>query len=452
MKIVRALILAALAGAILLGSVFYGFLVREEKLPPFETMEQWHYALRQDRDLRALVFRLRGKEQGTQWHRADPPRGASTGMLSADELEQLAAIGYLSGSEAAPSTTGVTHVSDAASPGLNLYNSGHGTEAILTDLRGEVLHTWQLSFEEAFPDTVPPAGSTSPEHWRRVLLLPNGDLLALFEGLGMIRIDKDSKLLWSSERGEHHDMQVTPDGRIWVLTRTAHVNESFNPKRPILEDFVTVLSPEGDELASVSILDAFQASHFASLLEFCEPSGDIFHTNSLEVLDGRFAERSSALAAGNVLLSLNHLNAVVIMDFDKAEIVWALTGFSNHQHDAELTPEGNLLFLDNRGNGGFSKVVELDPASHALVWGYFGDERNGFVTEASGAQQRLPNGNTLIIESNAGRAFEVDRDGLIAWEFFNPHRAGDDGELIATLFDVQRIPPDFPLDWLGEAP
>lgn len=37
-------------------------------------------------------------------------------------------------------------------------------------------------------------------------------------------------------------------------------------------------------------------------------------------------------------------------------------------------------------------------------------------------------------------AFEVTRDGSIVWEFYNPHRAGDQDEFIATLFRVVRIP------------
>jgi hypothetical protein len=37
-----------------------------------------------------------------------------------------------------------------------------------------------------------------------------------------------------------------------------------------------------------------------------------------------------------------------------------------------------------------------------------------------GGAQRLPNGNTLITESDKGRAFEVTREGEIVWDFYNP--------------------------------
>jgi hypothetical protein len=55
----------------------------------------------------------------------------------------------------------------------------------------------------------------------------------------------------------------------------------------------------------------------------------------------------------------------------------------------------------------------------------------------------LWNGNTLITESENGRAIEVTRGGRVVWEFNSPHRAGPRSELVATLFEVLRLPPDF---------
>ena len=69
-----------------------------------------------------------------------------------------------------------------------------------------------------------------------------------------------------------------------------------------------------------------------------------------------------------------------------------------------------------------------------------------------GSSERLPNGNTLISESNRGRAIEVTPDKQIVWEFINPHRAGENNELIATLFEVVRLDPRFPLDWVETNP
>jgi len=57
----------------------------------------------------------------------------------------------------------------------------------------------------------------------------------------------------------------------------------------------------------------------------------------------------------------------------------------------------------------------------------------------AGSCQRLPNGNTLITDSEKGRALEITAEKQPVWEFVSPHRAGTRGELVATLFEVVRI-------------
>jgi hypothetical protein len=75
-----------------------------------------------------------------------------------------------------------------------------------------------------------------------------------------------------------------------------------------------------------------------------------------------------------------------------------------------------------------------------------------FFSNFCGTAERLPNGNTLIVESDNGRAFEVTSAGAIVWEFHNPHRAGEEGEFIARLFDLVRLPPEFPTAWIEPSP
>ena len=52
----------------------------------------------------------------------------------------------------------------------------------------------------------------------------------------------------------------------------------------------------------------------------------------------------------------------------------------------------------------------------------------------------LPNGDTLVTDSEGGRAFEVTAAGEVVWRFDSPHRAPDRPELVATLFEVLRVP------------
>ncbi len=67
-----------------------------------------------------------------------------------------------------------------------------------------------------------------------------------------------------------------------------------------------------------------------------------------------------------------------------------------------------------------------------------------------GINHRLPNGNTLIVESGNGRTFGVTPQKEIVWEFYNPHRAGENNELIAMLPQMIRIPGGALPNWLSK--
>jgi hypothetical protein len=141
-----------------------------------------------------------------------------------------------------------------------------------------------------------------------------------------------------------------------------------------------------------------------------------------------------------VLVSLRNFHTVAAIDLEREVVDWALHGPWQLQHEPVLTPEGTLLLFDNQGLGRHSRVLELDPSTQRILWSYRGDEENGFFSATLGSCQRLPNGNTLITESEAGRAFEVTRENEIVWEFRNPARSGEKGDLVATLFEISRLP------------
>jgi hypothetical protein len=366
-------------------------------------------------------------------------------------MEKLLALGYLAGSVRAPDEEGVTfHAREAAYAGFNFILSGHGPEAILMDMEGNTLHTWRRAFREIWPDRDKRNWYRGDLYWRRGHLFPNGDVLAIFDGLGLIKIDKNSNLLWAYSGEAHHDLFVTDDGLIYVLTHEETIIPQISSTNRVLEDFVTVLDSHGNEIRKVSLFDSLRNSSYAFLLKAAREKGDIFHTNTIEVLDGRLEHRSEKFRAGNVLVSIHGLHAIGVVDLDAKEMVWGLTGSWRLQHQPTFLANGNLLLFDNLGMRRRSRVLEIDPFSGETVWTYQAEQPGEFFTFSCGSSERLPNGNTLITESDNGRAIEVTPEKMIVWEYINPHRAGPKDELIATLFEVIRLGPDFPLDWMGE--
>lgn len=379
-------------------------------------------------------------------------------------VEQLEALGYATGSVVAPSgLSGVTrHAPDRSQSGLNLYSSGHDPEAVLMDMSGNALHRWRHDFWSAWPDFPVDFKHPNTSYWRRVHLYENGDLLAIFEGLGIIKLDHDSKLLWASAVRAHHDLEVTPEGDIYVLSAEANVVPRVHPRRPIVEDFVSVLDGDtGKEKRRVSLLEALERSQWSQLLERSRKAfarqptevGDIFHTNSVRLLDGSWADALPAFGRGNVLVSILKLDALAVVDMDAGAVSWAHTGAFRRQHDPRPLANGNLLLFDNMGLGPQrSRVVELDLRGERkpdrIAWQFQHTKAEPLHSKTCGTARRLANGNTMITESDGGRALEVAPDGEVVWEFYSPHRAGDDGSYIATLFDLIRLPADFPMAWL----
>ncbi len=382
-----------------------------------------------------------------KWRRARS--GQVTNASKEQAVENLQALPYLQGYRPAEEHPVVSHFDRAsAEKGLNLYLSGHAAEAVLMDMDGRVLHAWRYPLRRLWPDLAQDPAMAKLEYWRRAYLFPNGDLLGIYEGQGLVKLDAQSRVLWSHRGGIHHDLEIMADGEIWLLDRDGKLIPRIHPTEGVLEDMITVLEPAGAVRRRISILHAFERSRFRVLLARRPPSGDIFHTNTLELLDGRFAARNPALRKGNVLISLLKLDAIAIIDPDREEVVWAQTGSFKRQHQPTFLPSGHLLMFDNVGLGGErSRVIELDPFGPSpgrILWRYGGETGQELFSKTLGSCQRLSRGNTLITESENGRAIEVTPEGRIVWEFRNPHRAGEKKELVAVLFEMLRLPLDFP--------
>jgi hypothetical protein len=396
------------------------------------------------------------EDPGGRWHtgawRGAIPDTVELTDRQLAELERLRSIGYLEGSQPAPDRSGVTvYDTSLAYRGLNLYVSGHLPGAVLMDMRGNVLHRWRAGFldvwrsdpGEEFPERTQGAG-----FWRRAYLFPNGDILGIFDWHALVKLDRDSNVLWARFGGFHHDLDVLDDGTIVTLVREARIIPRVHEEMPVLEDFLVVLDADGNEYGRLSLLEAFERSPVSNVLDDMKPHGDIFHTNTVEVLDGRLEANLPAFRSGNVLISVRELDVIAVVDPDAGAATWALRGPWSRQHQPTVLGTGTILLFDNAPEQGASRVIEFDPVAMDLAWFYAGTELTPFFSATCGSNQRLPNGNTLITETDRGRAFEVTRDGSIVWEFVNPAQTGKDRELIASLFEVVRLPSDFPLDWL----
>jgi hypothetical protein len=85
-------------------------------------------------------------------------------------------------------------------------------------------------------------------------------------------------------------------------------------------------------------------------------------------------------------------------------------------------------------------VREIEPTTGDIVWQY----ENGadFFSPFRSGNQRLPNGNTLICECDAGHLFEVTPAKEVVWDFWSPFVNQGPHHLGKRIHRATRYPPE----------
>jgi hypothetical protein len=372
--------------------------------------------------LGAAVIRFKWPTSG---YLLDAFEGAQAWSQQRDELNGFP------DSEFIPSISNQVDIPEKTFDGFTLYTTNTDSEARLINMRGEVVYRWHAPFRKIWPK---PPHVREPVPDNKIYLFgcylyPNGDLLVVYHGTGdtpygygLAKLDKDSNVLWKYSANAHHAVDVGPDGTIYVLThRIVHELpeglESF--AKPALLDSLALLSPDGRELKSISLLEAIRDSSYAPFLMpgeyMVDHAWDTLHTNFVEVLQPEMAAHFPIFRAGQVLVSFRGLDVLAMMDPQQGAVTWAARGPWHMQHDPHFLDSGRLLVFDNRGAVRKSRVLEYDPLSQACPWIYSGSGDQGFYSAIQGRSQRLPNGNTLVGNSNEGVILEVTPDKELVW-------------------------------------
>ena len=125
-------------------------------------------------------------------------------------------------------------------------------QGLLVDMAGRVLHRWRKRFGEVWPEAphIAHRADDGVIFWDGSHLYGNGDLLINFEGGnvpfggGLVRLDRESRVVWRLARNTHHDISVGDDGRIYVAAhrlRTEPLEGLIGFRAPFYEDLVLVV-------------------------------------------------------------------------------------------------------------------------------------------------------------------------------------------------------------------
>jgi hypothetical protein len=375
----------------------------------------------------------------------------STGAGTVDRLRSLP---YVEGTPAAQGEPEGVVLRDAqrSCPGYNFYEMQMLSSAELLDEDGHVVKSWNYS---------------PSDRWEHAELLPNGDVVVIGvdphvwtdggppgriadEARYLMRLTWDGKVLWKKQIQAHHDIELTPRGELLALTFQRRLVPSIHPKMDSRDDQLTLLAPDGTVLASRSMLEAIAHRPDVLRLKAVQPDVlggrpwiDLLHSNSLEWLyDEHLVGKHPLYDLDNVLVCFRHQDRVAVFNWTRNEVVWAwgeaeLSG----PHDAHMLDNGHILVFDNGLGRGASRAVEVDPLTSRIVWEYKATPPDTFYTESKGSVQRLPNGNTLLAESDRGRALEITSTGEAVWKFVCPHKVADGQR--AAIVRMKRFPHEF---------
>lgn len=189
----------------------------------------------------------------------------------------------------------------------------------------------------------------------------------------LLRLDHQSRVLWRRDLATHHDVSVTEDGSIYVLTNAVRSATAEGQPYRFLDNVIVGLSSDRRVRTRLSVFDAFHSSRFSPQIEgalsrmraaqhdrllalrtaeregtgtapelasiyrhaiegetppeeglvealFYNGPEDILHTNSLQVLR---SDVPGLGRRGDFLVSVLLLNAVAVIDQDSGRIRWA---------------------------------------------------------------------------------------------------------------------------------
>ena len=318
-----------------------------------------------------------------------------------------------------PELVNVTLNTDKAYQGYTLI------EGKLIDMNGSVVHEWPFGYLGVIDN--------------------NGDFYAQheYESFKWGRYSWNGSIVWEMDIPIHHEILLTPQDTIIVLTKKVHDYEGRNVEFDVIVEF----DKDGNFIRRWSTfehLDDLQQYH--DQLELDKPSSlllkdntwkntsiwggnyDYYHMNAVSLVPNNSRQGTHpAFNPGNYLISFRHGSMVFIIDKDTGKVLWRaiydqVKDNIEGPHAPQMLPNGNILIYDNGRYRGWTRLIIIDPVTLDVVWEYKDDD---FFSYSQGYVQVLTNNNLLVTESEKGHVFELDPNGELVWEWWHPEMFDD---------------------------
>ena len=152
-------------------------------------------------------------------------------------------------------------------------------------------------------------------------------------------------------------------------------------------------------------------------LPLIQAANDPFHFNDISPLTASLAPYFPQFRKGDLLVSANVLNLVMIVRPENLKILWYRYGLTGQQHDPDFHSSGNITVFNNNAHGKYSSIDALDVEEHESRVLFYGDSLN-FHTPWQGNHTVLDDQSVVVVGTD-GRIFHVDKDGEVLFYFEN---------------------------------
>jgi hypothetical protein len=257
----------------------------------------------------------------------------------------------------------------------------------------------------------------------RPLLLPDGSIVFnnLFSPL--IKIDKNSKLVWVVDGDYHHSVEVDDSGNIWVPSVISPSPFFSSILDNFKDDAITELSASGKILLQRSVAQIlFDNGYRGLLLGVGAYEKDLVHVNEIQPapVTAKYWNK------GDLLISARNRSTVFLYRPSINKILWLQTGPWLNQHDAHFLGDtavsvfGNdmvRVFGDEKFLNGFNEEYIFNFKTGKITTPYTQFLKDAGVSTANeGRAQVLPNGDLFVEETNKGRLLRGNGKGLL-WQY-----------------------------------
>jgi hypothetical protein len=236
------------------------------------------------------------------------------------------------------------------------------------------------------------------------------------------KLDKNSNLLWKSEKLSHHSIELDQAGNVW--TCSVDPDNAIAHHNGFRDDAILCLNPDGSEKHFYSLTDIFIHNNLfkrliVSAQSLHEAGGyDPFHINDVLPVD----RDGPYWKSGDLFISLRHQSMVALYRPDSDSIIWYQKGPWLTQHDINILNDSVISVFNN--NAYFAGMLEKwsNIALYNFASGTTSFMADGvFNSHSNGRQTLIGNGSLIIEETDRSKYMVLDSAGKLQCKFYIPY-------------------------------